>query len=150
MTSRAPRGTYAVVAERLRERIAEGELARGAILPSEIKLAEMYGIGRTSARKVLTELERDGLVYSVPGRGWVVGTVEDRATRPRPAEIAAELRTELQAGGHEAGSKFMTATEVANRFGATRYVAQRALAVLEDSGLLVAVHGKGHFIAPNP
>jgi DNA-binding GntR family transcriptional regulator len=135
------------IAEQLREQISNGKLPKGSSLPSEAKFSQQHGIGRSSARKVLAELERDGLVYSVPGQGWIVGAVADRSKTPTPADIAATLRAELESGTYEAGAPFVTATEVCERFGVTRHAARRALAVLEDAGLIVSVHGKGRFVA---
>lgn len=148
VTGRAPRGSYVAVAERIREQITSGELPKGASLPSETKFAAQHGLGRGTMRKVLGELEHDGLVYSVPGQGWVVGGPADRSAIPTPAEVTAVLRAELDSGTYESGSPFVTATEVCDRFGITRHAARRALATLEDAGLIVSLHGKGRFVAP--
>ena len=148
VTGRAPRGSYVTVAERIREQIAGGELPKGAPLPSETKFAAQHGLGRGTMRKVLGELERDGLVYSVPGQGWIVGEPADRGAVPTPADVTAALRAELDSGTYESGGPFVTATDVCERFGVTRHAARRALATLEDAGLIVSVHGKGRFVAP--
>jgi DNA-binding GntR family transcriptional regulator len=147
MTSRAPKGTYLTFAEKLRGQISSGEIPRGTTLPPETTFAREHGIGRTSARKVYGELERDGLVYSVPGQGWIVGSPADHKT-PTPTEVADELRAELESGAYEEGAEFTTASQVSNRFGVTKHGAARALLMLEDAGLIVSIHGKGRYVAP--
>lgn len=148
-TGRAPRGAYVAVVERIREQITNGELPKGASLPSEAKFATQHGLGRGTMRKVLAELGHDGLVYSVPGQGWIVGGPADRSAVPTPADVTEVLRAELDSGTYESGAPFVTATEVCERFGITHHAARRALATLEDTGLIVSVHGKGRFVAPH-
>ncbi len=59
------------VHERLREMIATGELLPDTRLFQE-RLAESLGVSRTPLREALLRLEREGFVYSVPGRGMFV------------------------------------------------------------------------------
>ncbi|WP_348786648.1 GntR family transcriptional regulator [Leifsonia sp. NPDC080035] len=66
----APR--YARVAADLRRRIAEGDVAVGARLPSEAALAAEYGVTRSVVRGALAQLARQSLVVSRPRGGWVV------------------------------------------------------------------------------
>ncbi|MDQ3765698.1 MAG: winged helix-turn-helix domain-containing protein [Actinomycetota bacterium] len=64
-----PWGTYARIAETLRERLAD--VAPGSALPSETSLAAEFGVVRNTVRRALAELERDGLIVTLPGRVWV-------------------------------------------------------------------------------
>lgn len=63
---------YAQVAGILRQQIASGELAPGRPVPSIRTLCERYGIARMTAAKAIHVLAGEGLVHSVPGRGWFV------------------------------------------------------------------------------
>ncbi|MEM6762464.1 MAG: GntR family transcriptional regulator [Pseudomonadota bacterium] len=56
----------------LRARIASGDLPAGAILPSEVALASELGLSQGTARKALSELERDGLIVRRQGLGSFV------------------------------------------------------------------------------
>lgn len=56
----------------LRARIASGELVAGAILPSETALASELGLSQGTARKALSDLERDGLIVRRQGLGSFV------------------------------------------------------------------------------
>lgn len=60
------------VANELRSQILNGELAPGAKLPSENKLAEQHGVTRVTARKGIALLKAEGLVNSSQGKGAFV------------------------------------------------------------------------------
>jgi DNA-binding GntR family transcriptional regulator len=59
------------VAEQLRRAIVSGELANGHKL-RQVELAQRFGVSTTPVREALAQLERDGLVRSLPQRGFVV------------------------------------------------------------------------------
>jgi GntR family transcriptional regulator len=63
---------YQQIAADLRRKIASGEYAAGAKLPSERDLAAQYGVSRPTARLAVTALQSDGQVITVPGRGAFV------------------------------------------------------------------------------
>ena len=65
------RPLYEEVAELLRERIFQQELAPGSWI-DELKLAEQYGISRTPMREALKVLAAEGLVEMQPLRGAIV------------------------------------------------------------------------------
>lgn len=67
-----PAASSAHIADDLRERIASGELAPGAKLPSERELAEQYGAARNTARAAVRLLTESGLVVPEHGRGVFV------------------------------------------------------------------------------
>ncbi len=80
----------------------KGEKLPTSRLPTERRLAEQFEVGRAIARRALSELETEGLVYRHVGRGTFVGSrTEDPQTSARstgeygPAEyIEARLRFE--------------------------------------------------------
>lgn len=59
------------VHERLEEMIATGRLRAGSRL-LQTRLADDLGVSRTPIREALLQLEREGLVTTVPGRGMFV------------------------------------------------------------------------------
>jgi DNA-binding GntR family transcriptional regulator len=63
---------YRQIAEELRTRIEDGELAPGDLLPSESALVERHRVSRGTARRALLDLETAGLVESRPGEGRIV------------------------------------------------------------------------------
>jgi DNA-binding GntR family transcriptional regulator len=75
--SLTPRALYEEVAELLRQRIFNRELAPGNWI-DELKLAEEYGISRTPLREALKVLATEGLVTMKVRRGAYVTEVSER------------------------------------------------------------------------
>lgn len=75
--SLTPRALYEEVAELLRQRIFNRELAPGSWI-DELKLAEEYGISRTPLREALKVLATEGLVTMKVRRGAYVTEVSER------------------------------------------------------------------------
>jgi DNA-binding GntR family transcriptional regulator len=78
--SLTPRALYQEVAELLRQRIFNRELAPGSWI-DELKLAEEYGISRTPLREALKVLATEGLVTMKMRRGAYVTEVNDKDLR---------------------------------------------------------------------
>jgi DNA-binding GntR family transcriptional regulator len=68
----AARPLWQQVADDLRADIRSGRLPRGARLPAESELAELYGVSRVTIRHSLKALTEDGLVEAVHGRGTFI------------------------------------------------------------------------------
>lgn len=52
--------------------VASGQLAAGQRLPTELQLAERFGVSRATVREALARLRADGVLSTKPGRGAVV------------------------------------------------------------------------------
>lgn len=85
--------------ERLREDIVS--LGVQPLQPlNEVELAAQLGVSRTPVREALMRLQREGLVESVPGKGWVASQISLRdvvemfqmreALEPLAARLCAE------------------------------------------------------------
>lgn len=75
--SLAPRALYEEVAERLRQRIFNRELAPGSWI-DELKISEAYGISRTPLREALKVLAAEGLITMKVRRGAYVTEVSEQ------------------------------------------------------------------------
>ena len=73
----APRALYEEVAESLRQRIFNRELAPGSWI-DELKIAEAFGISRTPLREALKVLAAEGLVTMKVRRGAYVTEVSEQ------------------------------------------------------------------------
>ena len=108
---------YHQILSRLHERIESGDIGVGEKLPSEADLERDYGVSRTTARRALDELRRQGLVRREPGRGtFLVG--------PRLSSDLARLYSfseEIRRRGHEPGARLVLREEA----GADEEVASR-------------------------
>ncbi|HEX6422450.1 MAG TPA: GntR family transcriptional regulator [Acidimicrobiales bacterium] len=82
---------YRVIAAELRHRVEGGELAAGALLPSESELSAAYGVSRVTVRKALELLRDEGLIDARQGFGWFVATDPVRQTLGRLGTIEAQL-----------------------------------------------------------
>ena len=100
-----PRPLYEEVAERLRQRIFQRDLAPGSWI-DELKIAEEYGISRTPLREALKVLAAEGLITMKVRRGAYVTEVSERDLREvyhllsllesDAAAVVAERATEAQ------------------------------------------------------
>jgi DNA-binding GntR family transcriptional regulator len=112
-----------LVEDRLRSAIANGIFRPGQRL-IERELCEQTGVGRTSIREALRQLEAEGLVTTIPHRGPIVSTITvDEASqlydlrallegyagrecaRRRDPEIIARLRQHFARMGEVAGQQ---------------------------------------------
>ena len=70
---------WQVIANALRSELADGRYAPGEKLPTEAQLSGRFGVNRHTVRRALSELSREGLVWSRRGAGVF-------ASAPPPAE----------------------------------------------------------------
>ncbi len=77
-----PRPIYEQVSQQIRQSILSGALAEGELLPSIRNLAKDLRISVITTKRAYEELERDGYVNSVAGKGFYVA--------PKDREIVRE------------------------------------------------------------
>jgi DNA-binding GntR family transcriptional regulator len=66
------------VARDIERDIRTGQLAPDTRLPSEVELAEQYGVARMTVRRAVAQLRDNGLVVTVHGRGSFVAPRDDQ------------------------------------------------------------------------
>lgn len=71
---------YVLIANRLRQEIAEGTYAPGDQLPQEMAIANDFNVSRITVRNALQQLENDGLIYRIQGAGTFVKDSEANST----------------------------------------------------------------------
>ncbi len=95
-----PRPIYQQVGEAVRGAIISGELAPGAALPSIRGLAKDLRISVITTKRAFEELEREGYISTVPGKGsFVAETGAGLLRERRLAQIEEHLRQALRLGG---------------------------------------------------
>lgn len=72
---------YQKVYDDVLQDILSGKYPEGAYLPSEIALAEQYGVSRITSHRAMQELQKNGYILRTPGKGtWV-------APQPREQKV---------------------------------------------------------------
>jgi DNA-binding GntR family transcriptional regulator len=137
-------GTYAKIADILRQRITSGDLAPGSPLPSEAVLCEEFTVVRNTIRRALSTLEDEGLIETLPGKGRLVR--DDTPTQYEYRRIATALRQQIETGEFSVGEILPSEAAIVEKYGVARGTARAALAALESEGLIKARHGKGRFV----
>ena len=69
---------YSYVYQHLLAQVREGVFKVGAPLPKEEELAKSLEVARSTVRRALAELESDGLIRRIPGKGTFLNSREER------------------------------------------------------------------------
>jgi DNA-binding GntR family transcriptional regulator len=141
-------GAYAQIAEVLRQRITSGDLAPGALLPSEAALCEEFAVVRNTARRALAALEDEGLIETLPGKGRAVRG--DAPSQYEYRRIADDLRGRIERRELGPGDALPSEAALVEEYKVARGTARQALAALEATGLIEARHGKGRYVSRRP
>lgn len=105
---RSPVPFYAQVRDALRLQILDGTLQPHQQMPSEHQMIEMFGVSRITVRQALNELENEGLIFRVHGKGTFV-------SKPKAFQDLAHLQSfgeAMQPQGYETYSKVISVKEV--------------------------------------
>ncbi len=63
---------YTQIREVVRRRILDGSYAPHSQMPSEAQMMEAFGVSRITIRQALGDLQKEGLIFKVPGKGSFV------------------------------------------------------------------------------
>jgi len=88
----------------LRSAILAGKLAGGERLPSEAALIRQYGVSRVTVRQALSDLQSQGLITTVNGKGSYVTRPDGSTANRSYVGILSSLRRE----GHQAAGKVLS------------------------------------------
>lgn len=88
---------YGQIRNSLRSRIVDGSYAPGKRVPSESELGRQFGASRITVRQALAELQKEGLIYTLHGKGSFV-------SQPKAYQNVSKLMgfaEQMGALGHE-------------------------------------------------
>lgn len=86
------KSVYEQVIDNIKELVMTGVLPEGSKLPSVRELSRQLTINPNTVQKAFKELERDGFIYTVSGRGTFVAKREDiSADESRVKEALAKI-----------------------------------------------------------
>jgi GntR family transcriptional regulator len=108
---------YSQIREIIRRRVLDGSYAPHSQMPSEAQMMETFGVSRITIRQALGDLQKDGLIFKVPGKGSFVA-------KPKAFQSLSRLEgfgEAMAPAGYETFSQVISKREVP----ATEIVAQR-------------------------
>ncbi len=82
---------YEQLVDNIKNLILIGELSPDEKLPSVRSLARELGINPNTIQKAYAELERQGVILTLPGRGSVVTSATDDLMERQKLKLTAEL-----------------------------------------------------------
>ena len=88
---------YLQILRKIQRGAAAGRIQNGDELPSRRVLSAVLGVNPNTVQKAYAELERQGYLYSVKGRGSFVCHADD-LRRAKVTEIADEIASLLREG----------------------------------------------------
>ena len=83
MTTRVEIPKYFRISQEIVHSISDGELLPGAKILSENEIIKQYHVSNTTARKALQQLENEGWVLRIKGKGTYVHTSDIQRTVTR-------------------------------------------------------------------
>ena len=85
------RPLYAQITDKIRQQISGGVLVQGDKLPSVRELAVELSINPNTIQRAYGELEREGFIYSIPGKGSFAAPGQE-GSDPRREELLQKFR----------------------------------------------------------
>lgn len=93
LSNASPQPIYEQILTQIRTQILTGDLKEGDILPSIRKLAQSLAISVITTKRAYDELEREGLIDTVGGKGTFVASPNlDYLKEKRVAAVEAKLQ----------------------------------------------------------
>jgi GntR family transcriptional regulator, histidine utilization repressor len=97
MVSTNAAAPYARVKQHLKDGLARGHWAPGALMPSEAELVAQFAVSRMTVSRALRELQAEGLVHRTQG----VGTFAAPLHRVSSTLTIRDLHDEIETRGHQ-------------------------------------------------
>lgn len=86
----------------------------------------------------------------------IIMSLADRSDRirhgssvPVATQVARDIEADIVAGRIAPDTRLPSEPDLALQYGVARMTIRRAVAQLRDKGLVVTVHGRGSFVAPD-
>lgn len=93
------RPIYEQIVEKMSELMIRGALSENSSLPSVRNLAAELSINPNTVQRAYIELEREGYIYSVKGKGSFVSPLDDIKDR-KCEELLSEIRADIDKAVH--------------------------------------------------
>lgn len=93
------RPIYEQIVEKMSELMIRGALSENSSLPSVRNLAAELSINPNTVQRAYIELEQEGYIYSVKGKGSFVSPLDDIRDR-KCEELLSEIRADIDKAVH--------------------------------------------------
>ena len=94
---RSQQSIYEQIIDNIKELIIRGVLPEDSELPSIRELSRTLTVNPNTVQKAFKELEREGFIYKVKGRGTFVSPRRDSAIDPQTVhKVCADIRNSVQ------------------------------------------------------
>jgi GntR family transcriptional regulator len=97
------RPIYEQITSQMKQMIISGELEAGSLLPSMRMLAKELRISVITTKRAYEDLERDGFIYTVVGKGSFVAEKNMEFVREEQLRIVEEHLTKAVSGAKAGG-----------------------------------------------
>ncbi|MBO8158165.1 GntR family transcriptional regulator [Thermosyntropha sp.] len=94
ISNSSPEPIYEQIARQIKDMIMRGELSPNELLPSIRNLAKELKISVITTKRAYQELENEGYIVTVPGKGCFVAAQNKEILRERYLRIVEEKFTE--------------------------------------------------------
>ncbi len=94
---------YEQITSQMKQMIISGELEAGAMLPSMRTLAKELRISVITTKRAYEDLERDGFIHTIVGKGSIVAEKNLEFVREEQLRIVEEHLTKAIAGAKTGG-----------------------------------------------
>ena len=103
LSNASPSPIYEQILRQIRAQILSGELLEGEVLPSIRKLAQTLQISVITTKRAYDELEREGLIDTVGGKGTFVASPNAEFLREKRVRAVEEKLVEALSEARSAG-----------------------------------------------
>lgn len=94
---------YEQIFQQIKQQILSGELKQGQDLPSMRQLAKDLQISVITTKRAYEELEKEGFIYSIVGKGSFVAEQNSELIKERKLNALEEKINEVVVNGKEIG-----------------------------------------------
>lgn len=94
---------YLQIKNQIREKVLSGELQEGYALPSMRQLAKDLSISVITTKRAYEELEKEGFIYSIVGKGSFVAEQNEEVIREKKLSAIEEKLNEAIENSKELG-----------------------------------------------
>ncbi|WP_461370935.1 GntR family transcriptional regulator [Candidatus Darwinibacter acetoxidans] len=106
---------YQQIVDQIKGAVLRGELAADEPLPSIRLLSKELQISVITTKRAYEELEKDGLIYTIPGKGSFVADQSERRLRESKQKLVEEKLAEAMKAAKLLGMSRAELREVFNR-----------------------------------